>query len=146
MTPFATYALQFLNRQNIGLTTDSGGSHGAQDTVLVSLFLNTNLEDLNDPHLCLSHDACQETHALQDEDDDPYLQLDEDESARIIHDNRVFHPQSCWYVCSSLSYIACLAHAHSATYPSNEMWLVVNPWYWVWDGVLVLYATYYEYQ
>lgn len=103
---FATYASQFLNRQNIGLstsqtsaqplfysfTTDGGGSQGAQDT---------HLDDLNDPHLRSSHDARQETRALQDEDDDPYLRLDEDESARTIHDNRAFHPQSVPLIASS---------------------------------------------
>ena len=91
-TSFAAYASQFLNRQNIGLSasqnsaqpmfysfTTEGASHGGHDT---------DLDDFNDPHLRSSHDARQETRALQDDDEDPYLRLDDDESARTVHDNR----------------------------------------------------------
>ena len=106
-TSFAAYASQFLNRPNIGLsssqtsaqpmfysfTTDGGGSHGGHDT---------DLDDFNDPHLRSSHDTPKDIRPFQEEDDDPYLRLDEDDStARTILNSRSRHPQSVPLIASS---------------------------------------------
>ncbi|KAK2466630.1 hypothetical protein APHAL10511_000888 [Amanita phalloides] len=87
-TSFAAYASQFLRQNNAlassqtsaqplfySFTTDGNASHDGHDT---------DLDDLNDPHL-------RSSHASPAEDDDPYLRLDE-EDARTIHDNRSFLP------------------------------------------------------
>ncbi|KAF8624117.1 hypothetical protein AX15_006026 [Amanita polypyramis BW_CC] len=104
-TSFAALASQFLSRQNNGtlasqtsaqplfysFTTDDNGSHDGHDT---------DLDDLNDPHLRSSREARQGTRTVQ-EDDDPYLRLDDDGStARTILDNRTVHPQSVPFVAS----------------------------------------------
>ncbi|KIL67089.1 hypothetical protein M378DRAFT_74370 [Amanita muscaria Koide BX008] len=101
-TSFAVYASQFLNRQNNGMslsqtssqpmfysfTTDGNGSHDGH---------SPDLDDLNDPHLRSSHGGKQgqEVRAIPEEDEDPYLRLDEDENTgRTGYDKRAGHQQS----------------------------------------------------
>jgi len=85
-TSFATYASQFLSRQQPGsasmassqpmffsFTTDEG-SRGGHD-------LDADLDDFDDPHLKAS-ETSRGSHRYRgdaEEDDDPYLRLDEDE-------------------------------------------------------------------
>jgi len=82
-TSFAAYASQYLNRQNqnngestmssssqpmfFSFTTDDG-SHVGHDSDLV--------DDMDDPHLRASESELR----IQEEDEDPYLRLDEDEN------------------------------------------------------------------
>lgn len=80
-TSFAAYASQYLSKQNgastmssssqpmfFSFTTDDGSRHGGNDT---------DLEDMDDPHLRESGMTAQGT--VHDDDEDPYLRLDEDE-------------------------------------------------------------------
>src|ERR1700722_6991305 len=85
---FAAYASQFLNKHQNGssslsspqpmffsFTTDDGSRAGHD--------LDTDIDDQDDPHLResgVSHTARQGFH-FGDDDDDPYLRLDEDETA-----------------------------------------------------------------
>ncbi|KAF8801667.1 hypothetical protein BYT27DRAFT_7173913 [Phlegmacium glaucopus] len=83
-TSFAAYASQYLNRQNNGESTMSSssqpmffsfttdeGSHTGHDRDLV--------DDMDDPHLRGSESELR-TPRVQEEDEDPYLRLDEDEN------------------------------------------------------------------
>lgn len=99
-TSFATYASQFLNRQQNGsaslassqpmffsFTTDNGSRTGH----------DTDLDDLDDPHLRGSAASRGPAHHDEDggEDDDPYLRLDEEERmGRTGFDSRHYNPQS----------------------------------------------------
>ncbi|KAF8638649.1 hypothetical protein AX17_002052 [Amanita inopinata Kibby_2008] len=101
-TSFAAYASQFLNKQNNGMslsqtssqpmffsfTTDNGSHDGHVP--------DTDLDDLDDPHLRSSNVSKGEArNANHEEDDDPYLRLDEDEQiGRAGLDTRTLHPQS----------------------------------------------------
>ena len=84
-TSFATYASQFLSRQQPGsasmassqpmffsFTTDEGSRSGHD--------LDADLDDFDDPHLKASETSRGGHRYYGDaEDDDPYLRLDEDE-------------------------------------------------------------------
>ncbi|EKM82336.1 hypothetical protein AGABI1DRAFT_33892 [Agaricus bisporus var. burnettii JB137-S8] len=78
-TSFAAYASQYLNRQDesppsssqpmfFSFTTDNGSRAGH----------DTDLDDLDDPHIRES-EVSRSTRRRPEEDDDPYLRLDEDE-------------------------------------------------------------------
>lgn len=82
---FAAYASQFLAKQHNGgsasmassqplffsFTTDDGSRAGHE--------LDTDLDDLDDPHLRDSGRSTMKGYGRGDEDEDPYLRLDEDE-------------------------------------------------------------------
>ncbi|KAI5124375.1 hypothetical protein M0805_008978 [Coniferiporia weirii] len=92
---FAAYASQFLNRQQqpssvasssqplfYSFTTDNGSqpgdmSHGHDDT---------ELYDDDDPHLGRSSDYLSRRTEIPQDDDDPYLRLDEDDSRAARYD------------------------------------------------------------
>ena len=81
-TSFAAYASQYLNRNHAESAmssssqpmffsfTTNDGSQGGHDT---------DLDDLDDPHLRGSESELR-TPRIEDEDEDPYLRLDEDEN------------------------------------------------------------------
>ena len=86
---FAAYASQFLNRQQgassslsssqplfFSFTSDGGSRAGNPH--------DADLDDLDDPHLRASEQMSRHTirdmYAQEDEDDDPYLRLDEEEA------------------------------------------------------------------
>ncbi|KAF9462686.1 plasma-membrane choline transporter-domain-containing protein [Collybia nuda] len=99
-TSFAAYASQFLNRQQhasaslassqpmfFSFTTDNGSRTGH----------DTDLDDLDDPHLRESAASRGFAHHSEDgrDDDDPYLRLDEEErTGRTGFDSRHHNPQS----------------------------------------------------
>jgi hypothetical protein len=84
-TSFAAYASQFLNRQQsvdaslnssqplfFSFTTDDGSRAGNN--------LDTDIDDIDDPHLRYSAGKSQNAYGVvEDEDEDPYLRLDEDD-------------------------------------------------------------------
>ncbi|KAF8231056.1 hypothetical protein L208DRAFT_1399451 [Tricholoma matsutake] len=97
---FAAYASQFLARQQNGgaasmassqplffsFTTDDGSRAGHE--------LDTDIDDLDDPHLRDSGRSTTKGYNHGDEDEDPYLRLDEDErTGRMGYDSR-HHGQS----------------------------------------------------
>ncbi|KAG5652128.1 hypothetical protein H0H81_006204 [Sphagnurus paluster] len=101
-TSFAAYASQFLTRQQnasssmassqpmfFSFSTDDGSRAGRNP--------DTDLDDLDDPHLRESgmSRATERQHEQVEEDDDPYLRLDEDErTGRPDFDSRHYNSQS----------------------------------------------------
>ncbi|KAF8884801.1 plasma-membrane choline transporter-domain-containing protein [Infundibulicybe gibba] len=96
-TSFAAYASQFLNRQTgtasmstsqpmfFSFSTENGSRAGNNP--------DTDLDDFDDPHL-RSSGMSRAEHA-RDDDEDPYLRLDEDEHfGRAGHDPRSHNSQS----------------------------------------------------
>lgn len=97
MAAFADYASQFLNRQQqkpssslsssqpifFSFTSDGGSRAGNSHSV--------DLDDLDDPHLRASEHMSRQTVReadMDDEDDDPYLRLDEVEAGVSRHQPR----------------------------------------------------------
>ncbi|KAG6864417.1 hypothetical protein C0991_009647 [Blastosporella zonata] len=101
-TSFAAYASQFLTRQqNVSSSlassqpmffsfTTEGGSRAGYNP-------DTDLDDLDDPHLrdIEASGATSRRQGGADDDDDPYLRLDEDErTGRSEYNSRNYNPQS----------------------------------------------------
>ena len=91
---FAAYASQFLNRQQnpssslsssqplfFSFTSDGGSRAGNPH--------DADLDDLDDPHLraseTMSRNTIRDMYAHEEEDDDPYLRLDEEEAGISRH-------------------------------------------------------------
>jgi hypothetical protein len=121
---FATYASQFLNRQQnlssslsssqplfFSFTSDGGSRAGNPH--------DADLDDLDDPHLRASEHMSRHTvrnaYGSEDEDEDPYLRLDEEEagSSRYPH-----HTQRLLDVSESGGSKGWLAHASPLRSPS----------------------------
>ena len=129
-TSFAAYASQFLNRQQNGasslsssqpmffsFTTDDGSRAGHNP--------DSDLDDLGDPHLRTS-DMSKAAHD-HDDDDDPYLRLDEDDQPGSSKYNTRVDPQSLPLIDSELrdselaeSPKGWLAHQTSPLRPSRS--------------------------
>ncbi|PFH46316.1 hypothetical protein AMATHDRAFT_7977 [Amanita thiersii Skay4041] len=99
-TSFAAYASQFLNRQTMSSSQTSGQpmffSFTTEEGSHVGHNPDTDLDDLDDPHLRPTNPPRGSAQSNRPEDDDdPYLRLDEDEHiGRASHDSRTYYPQS----------------------------------------------------
>lgn len=82
-TSFAAYASQFLTRQQHGESSESSSqpmffSFTTDDGSRAGYNLDSDLDDLDDPHLRASN-ASKMAHRNNEDDDNPYLRLDEDD-------------------------------------------------------------------